>query len=421
MTSSSDPLELDTPEFAADPFAVYDALRAEFGSVAPVTIGGRAVAVVLAHGLAREILSDPKRFPDHPGGPAPSGWVCAGTARPLRACGETADGPADRGLLHRVDLAAVRDATIDASGLCMSGFAKDGQGSADLVGQYALPVSCMVIGGLLGITSLEFSGLYDAVLSRCVDQVVAMRDVRDPAAVHGAAATLVEVVAEVVAVRRREPGRDVMSSLCAESADDYLIARRIARVFAAAVEPTWTLLASTLARMAGDTEFGSAVAGGPLAFRDAIDEVLYRDPPIDLLATYPRSAMALAGQWLPQGQPLLVSLVAANTDPAIHHSGDDAYLTGNRAHLGWGTGARSCPAPELATLISTTALEQLIDYLPDIVLAETPAPILWRPVVGRRAPAVVSVRFAPSRWALGRRAPAVDSAGLAPDLGIYTK
>ncbi|MGN2642348.1 hypothetical protein ACTD5D_40495 [Nocardia takedensis] len=376
--------DLASAEFGAHPQQVYERLRREFGPVAPVRFGDRQAAVVLGHQSAREVLADRSRFPAQPSDPEQSVPLCPGAAL-LRRRHDGEDPRAgwarDRSLLNRVDQNRVRARTIELAEARVNGFVGDGH--ADLVGQFAVPVCCEVIGQMVGIDSI----------GAAIAQVFAMRSPSDRAA-RSAAHGLVGVVAESVPARRAEPREDLVSWLCAQIDDDGVVAARAARIFEAAAEPTWNLLARTLLRLAGDPDFGSTVVGGPLPYRDTVDEVLYAGPPVDLLLTYPRAAMAIGDVWLPPDQPLAVSLSAANNDPAI--AGENGDRSGNRAHLAWGSGERSCPAQELALLIVINALERLLDTIPDITLAADPRQLRFDAAAGHRALASLPVRFTPT-------------------------
>lgn len=373
-------LELNSPEFAAARHEAWNQLRRDFGPLAPVKIGGEAAAVVLGHKLARSILDDHGRFLAQPSDPSRPVRMCPSSARFQDLVG---DGYARyRPMMSGVDQNMVRRRTITLAENLIGGFA--GTGSADLLGEYAVPLTCRVIGQLLGVN--------DVLIDRATEQVIAMRATEDISRADNAAQGLIMVMAEAVSARRTHLGADLVSWLCTESGDDDEVARRAARIFQAAAEPTWNLLSMALLRLATDPGFGGTV-GGQLSYPDAIDEVLYRDPPLDTLVTYPRVAQAIEGMWLPAGQPLAVSLSAANNDPEIH--GDDQYLTGNRAHLAWGSGQRSCPAKELALIIVTNALERLVDAIPDITLTVPADDLGWRTGSAHRALTTLPVAFEP--------------------------
>ncbi|MGO4425331.1 cytochrome P450, partial [Streptomyces sp. MCAF7] len=58
----------------------------------------------------------------------------------------------------------------------------------------------------------------------------------------------------------------------------------------------------------------------------------------------------------------------------------------------------SCPVParELAEVIAMTAIEVLLDRLPDVVLAVAPEELVWRSSIWLRGIAALPVEFTPA-------------------------
>ncbi|MEV6426886.1 hypothetical protein [Nocardia sp. NPDC051463] len=142
-----------------------------------------------------------------------------------------------------------------------------------------------------------------------------------------------------------------------------------------------------------DDEFQSELLTGVLSTRDAIDEVLFADPPLaNSCFSFPQRPQLLGDVLLPAHQPIVISLAACNNDPAAV-AGD---RTGNRSHLAWGAGSRACPAKSLAMVIVQEALDQLLDALPEIRLAVPAGQLQWRPGGFHRALEALPVIFPPS-------------------------
>jgi cytochrome P450 len=91
---------------------------------------------------------------------------------------------------------------------------------------------------------------------------------------------------------------------------------------------------------------------------------------------------------------LVLSVAAAHADPAVQPGvADDA--SANRAHLAFGHGEHRCPvhAEEFAEVIAQTAVEVLLDRLPDVRLA-VPAPdLVWAPAIWVRGLTALPVTF----------------------------
>jgi cytochrome P450 len=105
---------------------------------------------------------------------------------------------------------------------------------------------------------------------------------------------------------------------------------------------------------------------------------------------YPQVPQLIGNVWLPAHRPVVIGLAACHRDPAIAR-GD---RRGNRSHIAFGAGAHACPASDLALLIATVAIDQLMDAVPDTELA---GELVWRPSPFHRSPTAVPVRFEPVR------------------------
>jgi cytochrome P450 len=163
-------------------------------------------------------------------------------------------------------------------------------------------------------------------------------------------------------------------------------------VYGTGIEFELNLIVNTLLLILTDERFGGSVLGGNLTSRDALDEVLFNDPPLaNLLITYPRMPILLDDVWLPAHQPVVISMAACNNDPAIRTS----ELTGNRAHLAWGLGPHACPAQSLAYMVAEGAIDQLLDAIPEMRADFPDGEPVWRPGPFHRSLAGLPVTFPP--------------------------
>ncbi|GAA2626739.1 hypothetical protein GCM10010307_14900 [Streptomyces vastus] len=105
----------------------------------------------------------------------------------------------------------------------------------------------------------------------------------------------------------------------------------------------------------------------------------------------------LGGRRIKAGDCLVLGLAAANTDPQIWPEGH-VGAGGNGAHLSFSNGEHRCPhpAPLLADVIARTAVETLLERLPDVVLSVEPAELVWRPSIWMRGLTSLPVEFTPT-------------------------
>jgi cytochrome P450 len=201
-------------------------------------------------------------------------------------------------------------------------------------------------------------------------------------------------VLDLVALKREHPGPDVPSWLMAHSAEltDEEVTHQIVVLSGASVEPEQNLIANTVRLLLSDDRFAGDLSGGSLPVEEALDEVLWTDPPMaNYGATYPTEDLDFAGVRLRRAEPVVISFAAANTDPALAAQ----RQAGNRAHLAWSAGPHACPAQGLARLIACAAIEKLLDGLPGMQLAVPAEELVWRPGPFHRALTALPVRFPP--------------------------
>ncbi|MVU80405.1 cytochrome P450 [Nocardia sp. ET3-3] len=358
-------VKLQSPEFAADPTRAYEDLRRRYGPVAPIELAdGVPATLVLGYREALRILGDPEHFPADPRGRQYRSAYLAAVAE--------------------IDQYRLRSTVESAAMPLINGFC--GAGYADLLADYARPLTLIVLSDLIGFPPRLRTEAGAALLD--------LAEAADTATSDLAERQFRTVLAELVAVKRDSPGRDVVSTLIghADAFDDTEIVDQLTRLCVMGAEPTWNLIVNTLVLMADDTGFHDDLMAGSLQLRDAIDSVLFTDPPLaNACPRFPQQPQVIASSLLPANQPVLISITACNNDPAV--SGDH---TGNRSHLAWGRGPHTCPAQPIASIIAREALDQLLDALPEIKLAIPLTDLPWRPSTFHRAPAAVPVTFPPS-------------------------
>ncbi|MFF5035115.1 cytochrome P450 family protein [Nocardia salmonicida] len=377
------------PEFAADPQAAYQQMRSRFGSVVPVELspGIRATLVVGYHTAVR-ILNDPEHFPADPRMwerdiPLDCPVLPMLQFRPaaLRTTGaeHTRYRQANVAGLAGVDLYAMHSTVEQFAIPLINSFCATG--SADLLSQYAFPLVFQALNSMLGCTPE-------------IGQQVAtgMAQIFEGDDAEAGNNLLASALADLVGLRQREPGDDVATRLLHHQAalTDEEMVHQLLVLYGAGIEPMLNLVVNTLRLMLTDDRFAGNVLGGSLSTRDALDEVLFTDPPLaNFCMTYPRQPILVEDTWLPAHEPVVISMSACNNDPAI--AGRD--VVDNRAHLAWSAGPHGCPAKPVAYLIVQDAIDQLLDALPELALAVPVEELVWRPGPFHRSLAALPVRF----------------------------
>ncbi|WP_433574749.1 cytochrome P450 [Nocardia brasiliensis] len=388
-------LPLYSPSFAADPRSAYRDMRDRHGTLIPVEIApGVPATLVTSYHAALQVFGDPVHFPADP-----RSWQARVAAdcpalpllewRPdaLRATGEehVRYRQATIAGLDRIDPYTLRGTVERIAVSLINGFCESG--SVDLLSHYAIPLTVEVFDGLFGFSPDIGKQAQTALSVLC--------NADEATAIERGNRMLVATMHEAVEAKRLIPAADLTSWLLEGPAalDETELVQQLAMLYATGTEPTWNLIANTLLLMLTDDRFGGELRGGVLSIRDAIDDVLFTDPPIaNWCVSFPRQPQIIEDVLLPEHQPVLISLAACNNDPAVR--GD---RTGNRSHLAWGAGAHQCPARSVATAIVQEALDQLLDALPDLELAVPVTELRWRPSPFHRGPVAVPTVFPPSQ------------------------
>ncbi|GAA0359424.1 cytochrome P450 [Actinoallomurus spadix] len=383
-------LPLHGPEFATDPAGTYAALR-RHGSAAPVELApGVPGTLVVGYQAALDVLRDPITFPKDP-----RRWEATVAPDcpllPMMAYRPNcmfSDGAAHTRLraavtdsLARVDSNILRGWVERNADSLIARFAHVGQ--ADLITEYARVLPLLVFNAMFGCPSV--------IADRLVEGMSGIFEGTDA---EKANMILGEAVMELVAYKRANPGADVTSWLMAHPAGltDEEMLHQLVTLVGAGTEPEQNLIANTMLLLLSDDHFADDLSGGSLAIEDALDAVLWTDPPIaNYAVTYPPKDTDLHGARLPADQPVVISFAAANTDPSLTSEG----RTGNRAHLAWGAGPHTCPAQGHGRLIASVAVEKLLDKLPGMELALPADRLQWRPGMFHRALTALPVRFPP--------------------------
>ncbi|WP_328396899.1 cytochrome P450 [Nocardia sp. NBC_00416] len=376
-------------EFAADPHKVYREMRRRFGSLAPVELApGVPATLVIGYHTAVRILNDPERFPADPrvwqrGVPenCPVLPMMEYRPNPLRTVGNdrTRYRAAAVAAIGEVDMHALHSTIEEIAVTLINSFCGDGY--CDVVGQYASPLIFATLNAMLGCPP--------ELGHRAARGLAAMFDTVGAAEGN---ATQADALLELARLKRVQPGDDITSRLVRHSVQlsDEETRQQLALIYGAGTEPPQNLVANTLLLMLTDERFAANVLDGSLSTRDALDEVLFNDPPMaNYCISYPRQPILIDGIWLPAHQPVVISMTACNNDPAINTGG----LTDNRSHLAFSVGTHSCPARSVALLIVQDAIDQLLDAVPEMELAVPRSELRWRPGPFHRALVSLPVTF----------------------------
>ncbi|GAA3221347.1 cytochrome P450 [Actinocorallia longicatena] len=396
--------------FTADPRGVYATLRERFGSFAPVELApGVRATIVLGYDAALDILREPETFRRDP-----RTWQKTVPAdHPLlsimgyRASAYYSDGATHARFrktitdsFDRVDVHALRQVVELSADVLIDRFC--GQGEADLCAQYASRLPVMVFTRLFGCPP----ELGDRFLRSA-------RMLADLTEAEQGVAMFAQACKDLVALKRAEPGSDVMSWMITHPArlSDEELAEQIGLLMGMGAATVCNLIGNTLRHLLSNTRFAEGLSTGSLSVEDAIDEVLWAEPPVPNLAvSYPEHAVERDGHTMPAHQPVIISFAAVNADPTKPAD----QRAGNRSHLAFSAGPHGCPAKNHARVMASCAIDKLLDRLPDLEPAVPEADLTWHPGPFHRALTALPVRFSPAPPLMTAPAPSAPASTLPP-------
>ncbi|RRR85820.1 cytochrome P450 [Streptomyces sp. RP5T] len=390
-------------EYQQTPSQLYRSLRREHGAVAPVlldhdipawlVLGYPEVCYVTSHD---ELFArDSRRWNqwDH----IPSDWPLLPFVgyQPSVLFTEGAEHQRRAGVITQaldgVDQFELARECELISGQLVSSFS--GSGQAELMSMYAHALPARAVLWMCGMPQDSTD------TEQLVDDLRISLDAgegEDPVAAY---TRVGERIVQLVKEKRERPGPDVTSRMLLDPAglSDEEVVQDLITVIAAAQQPTANWICNTLRLLLTDERFALNVSGGRVSVGDALNEVLWLDTPTqNFIGRWAVRDTQLGGRLIREGDCLVLGLAAANTDPQIwpeSHVGAE-----NSAHLSFGNGEHRCPypAPLMADVVARTAVETLLERLPDLVLAVEPEELTWRPSIWMRGLTTLPVQFTPA-------------------------
>ncbi|MDF9872713.1 cytochrome P450 [[Kitasatospora] papulosa] len=361
------------PEAAIDPQGIYGRLRKEYGAVAPVLLEGDVRAwLVLGYRESRRVLDNPLQFSRDSriwrdwkeGGVEETspliqmlGWRpdCVSQdgephRRLRRAVTDNLDTLAGRGIRRHVTHFANKQ--IDA-------FA--GNGSADLVGEYAEYLPMLVLTRLFGLPA---AGGRSLAVS-CAQVIKGGPDALE----HND--RIMEILGGLAERKRAEPGPDFTTGLLAHAAglDEGEILSHLRLVLITAHTTTSNLLARVLEMVLTDGSRLAGLVSGQRSVSEVVEEVMWNTPPLAVLpGRFATADLELGGTQIKEGDLLVLGLAAGNADPDIRPD-SGVSVHGNQSHLAFSGGPHECPAQNIGQAIIETAVDVLLHRLPGLHLS----------------------------------------------------
>ncbi|WP_329015299.1 cytochrome P450 [Streptomyces sp. NBC_00690] len=283
------------------------------------------------------------------------------------------------------------------------------RGEADLVDSFATRFPVNVIADMLGLDKADharFHGWYTTVIAFLGNLS------GDPEVADAGERTRVEFAEYMVPIiqqRRANLGDDLLSTLCAAEVDGVQMSDEDIKAFcslllAAGGETTDKAIASIFANLLTHPEQLAAVREDRSLIDRAFAETLRYTPPVHMIMRQTSAEVTVSGGTIPEGATVTCLIGAANRDEDRYHDPDrfDIFrddLTTTTAfsaaadHLAFALGRHFCVGALLAKAEVEIGVNQLLDAMPDMRLADGFEPS--EQGVFTRGPGSLPVRFTP--------------------------
>ncbi len=261
------------------------------------------------------------------------------------------------------------------------------RGHLDVVNDYALPLTMVIIGEMLGVPPEGQAQLtsWASVLIRAVD-------CKQSADIYvSATAVAIEIFqyfTELLARRRQESGTDLLSQLLVAHDQEERLSESELIVTATTLliaghETTVNLIGNgTLALMCYPDQL-TLLRQRPELMPSAIEELLRFESSSQMASRYATEDIKVGGTTVQRGQIVNLLLGSGNRDPEAFSDPDRINITRKEnRHLAFGMGIHFCLGAPLARLEGQTAIGLLLQHFPNLWLLDA-AP-QWRDTIGFR-------------------------------------
>jgi len=238
-------------------------------------------------------------------------------------------------------------------------------GKADLVKEFTFAYPSQIIAGLLGLPEEDYPQFQRWSISL-------LSWIMNPERGLAASAALCEYFAPILEARRVDPKDDMISRLADAEIDGEKLADEeifsfLRLLLPAGVETTYRSLGNLLFALLSDPPQLEAIRADRALLPQAIEEAVRWDPPLLTITRVATRDTELGGVQIPQGSSVMPMLGSANRQDDRWPAPDEFDIFRQaKGHLGWGHGVHVCLGMHLARLEMRTAINLLLDRLPNL-------------------------------------------------------
>lgn len=405
----SQPFPLYGKEFKRDPYPTYEKLR-QSCPVHQVEFPSGVVGwLVTGYEAARSALSDPRLGKSHALGNEAWRKLAAIMPEPQHSALQVHllhQDPPKHTAMRRLVSDAMPPRRMESMRGRFTQIAHDlldpisGTGSADLVQSFSSRFPFLVLSEVIGLPE-AFQRSFRQEWCKVVQPVGPRSPHR--AAYIGLLEGLQQYIGDVIAHKREAAGDDLLSSLV-RAADTGEISEAelmssIFQLLVAGQEPVANQITTAVFALLTHPADLDRLRKDPGLMPRAVEELLRFDGSFELTTwRFFGAPERLHGVDVPAGDSVIVSLAAANRDPAQFPDPDELDLARSpNPHLSFGHGIHFCAGAALARIELQVALEAIITRLPGMRLAVPADELRWIQAVLGRGIESLPITFSPSR------------------------
>lgn len=358
-----DPLD---PAVVDDPYPVYARLRA----AGPLCRMGPASYGVTRHADVAALLRDPRlgsEFPLEYHRASAGGGEAAEFFHRIVLYRDPPGHTRLRKLMGRAFSPGLARSMADRIGELVDRLVAPGleRGTLEVVDELAFPLPVLVVCELMGIPPAD----RDQVRPHAVNlskAFAAMVPEADRGQADEAVRWLRDYLADLLATRRREPGRDLLSLLLAAREDGERLSEReivdnAVFAFFAGFETTANLLAAGAAALMQWPDQLDLLRERPDLVPRAVEEFLRYDAPIQGTARLVKEPVQVGGRTVRAGRVLVMLLGSANRDEEAFADPDRLDVTRDpNPHVSFGGGIHHCMGAALGRVEAEVAFRRLL-------------------------------------------------------------
>jgi len=373
---------LESAAHHADPHALLRRLTAAGPAHRCEPAGAPPQWLITGHQQARDVLTDPRVSKRSERAGLEPGWLMSGVRDQVGIDYMLTVDPPEHTRLRRLVARAFTPGRVDAlrprteqiaARLADAVLARP---TPDLIDEFATPLPIAVICEMLGVPVDDWDDFRGAS-----EQIVSPVAGQDR---EGSYLWMSGYLAGLVAGKRTDPGPDLLSALVQDNVEDRLDdAELIGMAFLlliAGYETTANLIGAILLGLAQRPDLADRLRAEPGLVPAAVEEFLRLESPVQTgTERFATEDMSIGDTLVRRGDMLLVSLAAANRDPARFAEPDTFSLERPAGHVAFGHGVHHCLGAPLARMEAEVAVTTLLGRMSGMSLAIDAGELEWRP------------------------------------------